>query len=77
MHETSTHGHVLESKYLPLVCEVYHYEAKVRQSLQCEQQQYWDGIAQRKGSLVKRQNGGAMETEEGDRNENVKVNVKR
>jgi len=59
------------------VCEVYHYEAKVRQSLKCEQQQYWDGIGQRKGSLVKRQSGGAMETEEGDRNENVKVNVKR
>lgn len=38
---------------------------------------YWDGIAERKGSLVKRQSGGAMETEEGDRNENVKVNVKR
>jgi len=44
-----------------------------RQSLKCEQQKY----SQRKGSLVKRQSGGAMETQEGDKNENVKVNVKR
>ncbi|KAK7412337.1 hypothetical protein VNO78_03791 [Psophocarpus tetragonolobus] len=45
----------------------------VRESLKSEQLQYWDRISQRKGTLVKRQNGGAKKTPEGDKNENVKI----